>query len=893
MIGKTISHYKILEKIGAGGMGVVYKAEDLKLERPVALKFLPGNLLSSAQDKARFVQEAKSASALNHPNVATVYEIDEADGQMFIAMEFVDGTTLREKMAGISLKQAVDIGVQIADGLAAAHENGIVHRDIKPENIMVRKDGLCQIMDFGLAKLRGTRSKISRLTKEGSTIGTAGYMSPEQVQGQDVDHRSDIFSLGVVLYELFTGELPFKGVHETALLYEIVNVDPAPMSAVKPEIEASLDGIVLECLAKEPSERYQSVAEVAKELRRFKRESTRARASRTIATRQFTHPAGQPAVNQAPESSPARRPGNRWLWPAISVLLAGVAEFIALNPLRHEAVTARPVMHLSIQFPPDAPLVGASTGLALSPDGTFLAYLGGSISGAQIYLRRMDQSTVQAIRGTEGANDPCFSPDGQWIAFSAGGIIKKVSVFGGAPEEICATQGIPRGIWWGADNSILFGHISRGVFRVSPKGGTPEPVTALDSAAGEVSHRFPQLLPDGKSVLFTIKNNNIVTFDEAVIAVQRLGTGERKILVHGGTFARYLPSGHLTYLRGSTLFAVPFDLDRLEVTGPPQPVVEGGWLNRGSGDANLAFSNTGTLVVAPAGPLSYENISIAWMDRTGAMQPLLDTLRSYNAAILSPDGEKLALGINAANDDIWIYQINRGTLTRLTFAGGNNDIPVWSSDGKYVVYQSEKGKSPNIFRKAWDGSGVEERLTQSPDAQLPSSCTPDGKAMIFGQNSDLWMLPLDNDRKPVPLLQSAAHEFGGIVSPDGRWMAYSSDESGKFEINVVPFPARDGKWQISTGGGTNPIWSRNGRELFYVNGTSLMAVKVSSQSTFDYSVPQKICEIPATAQVNDISPDGLRFVVLSTKSLQFTMPQVDVVVDWFQELKGKFASTKN
>src|ERR1044071_9709175 len=300
MIGKTISHYKILEKLGEGGMGVVYKAEDLKLERPVALKFLPANLLSSAQDKARFVQEAKSASALNHPNVATVYEIDEADGQMFIAMEFVDGTTLREKMAGISLKQAVDIGVQIADGLAAAHEKGIVHRDIKPENIMVRKDGLCQIMDFGLAKLRGTRSKISRLTKAGSTIGTAGYMSPEQVQGQETDHRSDIFSLGVLLYELFTGELPFKGVHETALMYEIVNVDPAPMSAVKPEIDQALDLIVLECLEKDPNERTQSVKQVALDLKRVKRESGRQKMSRITAARPVMAPASSPQNGGAP-----------------------------------------------------------------------------------------------------------------------------------------------------------------------------------------------------------------------------------------------------------------------------------------------------------------------------------------------------------------------------------------------------------------------------------------------------------------------------------------------------------------------------------------------------------------------------------------------------------------
>jgi Tol biopolymer transport system component len=439
----------------------------------------------------------------------------------------------------------------------------------------------------------------------------------------------------------------------------------------------------------------------------------------------------------------------------------------------------------------------------------------------------------------------------------------------------------------------LFGHISRGLYRVSPNGGTPEAVTSLDSAAGEVSHRFPQLLPDGKSVLFTIKHNNIATFDEAIIAAQRLGTGERKVLVHGGSFARYVPTGHLVYLRGNTLFAVPFDADRLEVTGPPQPVVEGGWLNRGSGDAYLSFSGTGALVFAPAGPLSYENVSIAWMDRTGQMRPLLDTLRSYNGAFLSPDGEKLALGINAANDDIWIYQIKRGTLTRLTFAGGNNDFPIWSPDGKYIVYQAEKGKSPNIFRKAWDGSGAEERLTSNMNAQLPTSFTPDGKMLAFQQSGDIWILPLENDRKPQPFIQSPANEFGGTFSPDGRWMAYVSDESGKNEVYVVPFPKRDGKWQISTGGGYGPGWSHNGKELFYVNGSSLMSVSISSQSTFDYTVPRKVCAIPASIQISDISSDARQFVVLSSKTLQFTLPQVDVVLEWFRELKEKFAASKN
>ncbi len=888
MIGRTISHYKILEKLGEGGMGVVYKAEDTILKRIVALKFLPDQVSASESDKARFLLEAQAAAALNHPNICTIYGIEEQDGKTFIAMEFVDGQTLHDKRGTVNLAKAIDIGVQIAEGLAVAHEKGIVHRDIKPENIMIRKDGMVQIMDFGLAKLRASRA--SRLTKEGSTVGTAGYMSPEQVQGQDADHRSDIFSLGALLYELFTGELPFKGVHETALLYEIVNVDPVPMSAVKPEIDPELDRIVLECLQKEPDERFNSAKDVAKELRRFKRESSRLRASRVTAARA---PASmQQSLRQVASSG---RGWSKSFGYILSGILAIVIIILILSPLRKEPAAIRTSMRFSMNLPDNAPLWGASgtSALTVSLDGRYLAYTAQMENGSQIFLHKMSQLTCEPISGTENATELAFFQNGEWIVFSsANQKLTKISTLGGAPEIICPLQEATRGIFCASDNSVLYGLVSDGIFRVSASGGKPVPVTTLDTASGEISHRYPQLLSDGKTLIFTIKQNNITSFDDAIIAAERLDTKERKVLIRGGTFGRYIPNGYLIYVRGNTIFAVPFDPERLEVKGSAVPVEEGGWMFPGSGQAYIDFFSDGTLVFAPSGSRLGSSFSLAWMDRNGKMSALLDTLRPYQVQHFSPDGQKIATGINAANNDIWIYNIPRGTLSRLTFGGGNNDAPVWSPDGKYVFYTAEKGGSPNLFRKPWDGSGADERLTTNTSAQRPVDSSPDGKFLSFNQNGDVWILPLDGERKPIPFIQTPANESGGQFSRDGRWIAYRSDENGNNEIYVTSFPKHEGKWQISNGGGATPLWSPDGKELFYVSNSALMVVNVLTTSTFDFSVPRKVCDIPASALLQDISSDGRRFLVAVGQSQRMTLSRLEVVTNWLDEVKAKLAANE-
>jgi tRNA A-37 threonylcarbamoyl transferase component Bud32 len=900
MIGQTISHYTILEKLGEGGMGVVYRARDTKLDRDVALKFLPAHLAASEQDRARFLQEARAAATLNHPNICTVHEIgDEPDPdgkghRLFIVMEYVQGQSLQEKKQSLTTRQAVDIGIQVAEGLAAAHEKGIVHRDIKPENIMLRKDGIAQIMDFGLAKLNSSRS--TRLTKEGSTVGTAGYMSPEQVQGQDVDHRSDIFSLGVLLYEMFTGRMPFQGVHETAILYEVVNVDPPPPTAVKPGLDPELDRIILECLQKEADERYNAVKDVAKDLKRFKRESSRERVSgvtkvnRTAATR-GTASAG--AGIGAESAGAAAAPSRRFLWPALALLCFSAAAVLGYLYLGGRNESPAVVTKFILPLNDGLVLTKSTVAMDISPDGRSVALIteDQNANGRMISIRKMDDLVSRPVPGTERAADVSFSPDGEWIAFSAAGKLMKIPVRGGSATALASLQAT-RGIDWGDKNRIVYTpNPGSPISMISADGGQPEVVTTLDSAAGEVSHREPELLPGGDAVLFTIKTKFMTTFSDAKIAVQRIGEKEKKVLIEGGAFARFVRTGQILYCQGPSLYLVPFDPVKLELTGPSRMVIDSaGMLNEGHGYFTGAVSSNGTLVYARGGPLPVVKNHLIVFDRTGRTIPFLNAAGSFGPFSISPDRKTVAAQLYAANDDIWIYDVERQIPTRLTFAGGNNWFPLWAPDGKRIVFSSERNGPPNLFMKPADGGGTETQVARSPYLQRARSFSPDGKVLLYEQlnsngDNDLWMAPLDGSGQPRTVLGTRFNETMGRISPDGRWMVYCSDESGRVEIYVRPFPEGEGKWQVSVAGGAFPFWSKGGREIVYVSrDADMTAVPIDYGAGFHPGAGTVLFRLPKTPTDADFSPDGERFAV-TVFGEAVDIDRFVVVLNWFEELK--------
>ncbi len=893
MIGQIISHYKVLEKLGEGGMGAVYKAQDLKLDRPVALKFLPAHLLSSVQDKARFIQEAKSASALNHPNVATVYEIDECDGpegtrQMFIAMEFVDGVTLREKIGTLSVKQVIDMGIQLADGLSAAHEKGIIHRDIKPENIMVRKDGICQLMDFGLAKPRTARSKISRLTKEGTTIGTVGYMSPEQVQGQDVDHRSDIFSLGVVLYELFTGELPFKGVHETALLYEIVNVDAVPMSATTPEIDPALDAIVLECLAKEPGERYQSVAEVAKELRRFKRESSRQRVSRVTTTRTAYNSASARVVSNAAapvQDELARTSRFPVMWLSISFVCLIAAVVFGWLYFRTPAVSA-PVIAFKVSPPADC--VFESPVPAVSPDGSMIAFTARDSAGrARLWVRSMGSNEPAPLEGTEDALFPFWSPDSREIAFFTPGKLRKVGVGHGSSQVICdAANG--RGGSWGQNGTIIFSpDYNAGLSRVSAGGGIPASLAVLDTAHHDNTYRFPCFLPDGEHFLYYRSSGGE---GKSGIYLRSLDGKEDKFLFPSQMNAIYVSPGYILSLREKSLIAYRFDAAKGELRDDGIQILD----NVGS----LANFYLGAFSASQTGVLTVmEGVSggrqLIWFDRTGKELKRTVVTGSVFDFRLSPDERRVVfrrIDPQTNNNDLWIYDIARNSQSRFTFAPGVDDDPVWFPDGSRIIFDSDPEGIRNIYVKASTGASNPELILKSYQHKSPEDCSRDGKFILYqvedpATKSDLWVLPLSGARTPLPILHSVANEVDGRFSPDGQWVAYASDESGKFEVYIQHFPPSGGQWQVSVNGGGAPSWSRDGRELFYLGADrKLMAVSVHfSGSAVELGIPAPLFEanvdIFTAPNRYDISADGKSFLV-NTSGFEYNTKSMTTMVNW-------------
>jgi serine/threonine-protein kinase len=895
--GTRLGPYEILSAIGAGGMGEVYRARDTRLDRIVAIKVLPTHLADRSELRERFEREARTIAGLNHPHICTLFDIGQQDGTDFLVMEYLEGETLAQRLAKgpLPLEQVLQYAVEISDALDKAHRKGVTHRDLKPGNIMLTKSGT-KLLDFGLAKLKQEAAPANvslsdlptanePLTAQGSIVGTIQYMAPEQLEGKEVDARADIFAFGAVVYEMATGKRAFEGKSQASLIAAILERDPPAMSALQPMTPPALDRLVKKCLAKEPEKRWQAASDVCDELKWIAEGGSQVAFSPTHATKGV------------------RSLGRRELilGSGASLLAAAVTGIAAW---RLKPSPSQPVTRTVITLPPGQQLAGLENGpaLALSPNGTLLAYVARQGGMQQLYLRTMDSLEARPIPGTEGAIEPFFSPDGQWLGFFAGGKLRKVSVSGGAALTLSDAVN-SAGASWGSQGMIAFAPAAdlSPLQQVPETGGAPEALTRFDK--GEVTHRWPDFLPGGKAVLFA-GGGNVNYFTDAHVAVQAVGTGERRNLTQEGTNPRYASTGHLIYAQGGNLMAVPFDLQRLAVIGAAIPVVEDVLQSTSSGAAQYSISATGSLVYV-SGAVQSAQCKLVWVSRNGEAQPLVAPAHAYLGPRVSPDGRKIAVAIQEQEAQIWQYDLARETLTRLTFEGNNNVAPSWTPDGKRIAFISNAAAPQNIFWLLADGSGGLERLTTSQYTQVPMSWSADGQMLAFlevnpSTGYDIWVLRMGDPsassgqvRKAEPFLRTSFNESVPRFSRDGHWLAYISNESGRYEVYVQPFPGPGGKWQISTEGGTEPLWNPNGRELFYRSGNKIMAVDVTTQPGFAAGTPRKLFEgpylpSPLTNPNYDVSPDGQRFLMLKpSESAEAAPTQINVVLNWFEELKRR------
>jgi Tol biopolymer transport system component len=904
--GTRLGPYEIASPIGAGGMGEVYQARDSKLGRDVAIKVLPEAFAHDSERLSRFEREAKMLAALNHPNIATIHGLEQSNGTSYLVMELVSGETLADRIqreGALPVEEALPIARQIAEALEGAHEKGIIHRDLKPANVKVTPEGKVKVLDFGLAKAfegdaaRDDPSNSPTLsmaaTMQGVILGTAAYMSPEQARGKSVDKRTDIWAFGCVLFELLTGKQAFHGEDITDILAAVVRAEPdwQTLPAATP---LKIRDLLRRCLQKDKAQRMQSAGDARIEIQE---------ALAAPATEMGAIPAAA-----------ARSWRGRLPWAATSVC-ALIAIAFAVGYVLRAPKLQQPIQ-LTAEIGADASLVtGGGSSVVLAPDGSRLALIAaGSDQISRIYIRPLDQLKATALTGTENARDPFFSPDGQWIGFFAKGKLKKISTQGEGEVTLCDAID-DRGGSWGEDGTIVFNPANLvALSKVPSAGGTCEPLTTLDKQAGETTHRWPQILPGDKAVLFT-SSTIAGSYENANIMVYSMSSGTKTTVLRGGYYARYLPSGDLVYMHEGTLFAVPFDLNRLAVTGQPAPILEGvSATPNANGGAEFSFSKTGSLayIAGPAG--GGQNVSIDWMDREGKFTPLRETLGEYSDLAFSPDGKRLAMDISdGKRTDIWVDDWERDSLTRLTFDGLSNRVPIWTPDGQRITYSSEqKGGTYNLWWIRADGAGNAQRLTQSKDIQSPTSWRPDGKVLAFWEINpdtayDVMSLPMEGDEKSgwkpgvaKPFVNTVFVELAPAFSPDGRWLAYMSNESGNYEVYVRPFPGPGGKWQVSTGGGSMPKWSRKGKELFYRAPDSKIMV-VTYTSTGDSFQADKP-ELWSPGQFTDagtysnfdLDPNGKRFAVLKTPSTQgnAAMNKVNLIFNFFDELRDKVSPGK-
>jgi serine/threonine-protein kinase len=874
-------------------MGEVYQAHDTKLGRDVAIKVLPANFVNDPERLSRFQREARMLAALNHPNIATIYGLEQSGGLTCLVMELVSGETLadRVKAGPLPIEEVLKIGVQIAEALEAAHEKNIIHRDLKPANVKVTPEGKVKVLDFGLAKAfegdlangdMANSPTLSRgATMQGVILGTAAYMSPEQARGKAADKRADIWSFGVVLYEMLTGKRLFHGETVSDTLAAVLTRDP-DWSALPPAVPSMVRTLLRRCLARDPRKRLHDIADARIDLEESPAEPMEAE--------------GNSARGR---SGRGARPG--WLVAAATALLAG---FLAWKRLSTPAMPHPPVTAFGVALPEGVGIPRADAPvLALSRDGRTLVVAAGDAAGQRLYRRSMGRVEIAPIEGTQGADDPVISPDGKFVAFVAGQKLKTVPITGGTPTVLCDSPA-DRGIAWSADGRIFFSRsFDTGLMQIPATGGTPTAATKPDLKADERSHRWPDVLPGGKAVLFTVGMlGSPGSYDGSPIAAVDLATGREKILVKGARMARFVPPNHLLFQRESKLYSVRFDPATLSVLSDPAVVFEGVGGETSSGAGYFSVADDGTLSYAPDNALAQDS-EIVMVSRSGSATPLPLPARSYHYPRFSPDGKRIAFSAGTGpsasflgtDDDVWTYDLSSKSLNRLTFEG--HDLhPVWSPDARWVAYTSAGGPMLGIQRKLSAGNGSPESVWQQSDPRIVNGWTADGMNLVvtsMGRTIGLWLVPASGKGNPSLLLSDPGGEesWGARLSPDGKYIAYTSFASGNNVVFVQTFPPGGGKWQVSPDNGMMPVWRQDGRELFYVQGDRMMAADVQPGSAFSAGPPRVLFSGPydtRTAPVDnfDVSPDGQTFLMVRRAGPSRLVSQVDVVLHFGDSLRA-------
>jgi len=885
--GTRIGHYEILSLIGKGGMGEVFRARDRDLDREVAIKVLPEAFARDPERLARFEREARLLASLNHPHIATLHGLERSGEVRFLVMELVPGETLADALSRrpFALSEALDIFRQVAEALEAAHDRGVVHRDLKPANVKVTPDGKVKVLDFGLAKALSTDSRTAAESSESPTrgldpteagviLGTAPYMSPEQVRGKAVDRRTDVWAFGCVFFQALTGRKPFSGETFSDTAAAILGREP-DWALLPGSTPLRVRQLLRRTLQKDPNRRLRDMGDVRLEIE----DSLSA-----------------PTAEEAP-----RRSAPSWIVGALGLTVG--AFFTARSLVRSD----RSPLEMPIRFAIEAPsgmmlaMGPRFQQLSLSPRGTHLVFAARRSDGrTEIQLRALDRIEMTGVAGTEGGFSPFFSPDGRWLGFFTDFKLKKVSLDGGSPITLCDVPPVTRGGSWGPDDDAIVLSLgsSYGLFRVPAGGGVPSEFARTDPAKSHFGYLWPQVLPGGKAVLFTIWTGT--SFDEAKIALLRLPSGEPRVLVDSGSYGRYVPSGHIVFARSGSLLAVPFDLSRLQVVGSPVAVLDGLMTSPSTGAAFFDVSENGTLAYVPA--TNWADRTLVWTDREGKVVPASSpsSKRAFENPRLSPDGRRLAVQVV---NDIWIYELERDTLRRITFEG-INQFPVWSPDGKRVVYSMAKTGEPQLYSRSADGSGGATRLTDQAHVEFPNSWSPDGAVLAYARISgpqddwDVFVATVEGKSEPLPLLRDPFNETQPMFSADGRWLAYVSNESGRHEVYVRAYPGLGAKWQISSDGGAEPLWAPNGNEVFFRHGEEIMAVSVEGGADLRPGKPRLLFKTVSRSSMfqpgftsYDITRDGRRFLMTGYDDPAQAPRQIHLTLHWLNELKRALTSS--